>query len=126
MGILNKLLSEIKGDNNIDEIRQLCDMISEEEEENIIHTEIIPKGPNLFLTLEVPGRITNEIAFLSLERESEDVWLAVLFVTSRKEYIFRESKTLSIKRQRVWSINDNRPEMILTEYAKRYKFLRGE
>ncbi len=132
MGILQKLLKEIKSDNKEDAklegIRTLCDKIFEQEKGNNKYEELLPKGPNIFLSLEVPGRIKGEVAFLSLERESEDVYLAVLFITSEKEILkTRQIKeTPSIKRQRVWEINDHRPEQILTQYAKRYRFLRGE
>jgi hypothetical protein len=126
MGVLRTLLNEIEGDNNLEKMRQMCDKIAEEEKMNITHQQILPKGPNLFIVLEVPGRISEEIAFLALERESENIWLAVLFTTTVKEFKLREENPPSIKRQRVWEINDSRPEIILTEYAKRYKFLRGE
>ena len=131
MGILTKLLKEIKSsdkDDTLEKIRTLCDQIFEQEKVNITHDTILPTGPNIFLTLEVPGRIKGEIAFLSLERESDDVYLAVLFVTDEKEFkrSIKQKDSPSIKRQRVWQINDHRPEQILTQYAKRYKFLRGE
>ena len=126
MGVLRDLLKELKGDTNLEKMRQMCDRIANEERENIKHVHILPKGPNLFVVLEVPGRIKEEIAYLALERESEDVWLSVLFTTTVKEFTFRDRTPPSIKRQRVWEINDSRPEAILTEYAKRYKFLRGE
>lgn len=129
MGILQKLLKELEStDSTLERIRSLCDQISEQEIENVVHTSILPKGPNIFLSLEVPGRIKGEIAFLSLERESEDLYLAVLFVTSEKEFqkSIKQKEAPSIKRQRVWEITDHRPAQILTEYAKRYKFLRGE
>lgn len=126
MGILRKILEEIKSDSNLEKVRIICDKIIQEEKGNIIHHQILPKGPNLFLVLEVPGRIKDEIAFLALERESEDLWLSVLFITTKKEFAYREKTPPSIKRQRVWQIKDHRPEKVLTEYAKRYKFLRGE
>ena len=132
MGILQKLLSEIgpKKDevDKLEGLRTLCDSIFEQEKDNNEHAVLLPKGPNIFLSLEVPGRITGEIAFLSLERESEDLYLAVLFTTNKKELakVHSMTDTPSIKRQRVWEINDSRPEQILTAYAKRYKFLRGE
>lgn len=123
MSILQKLLEEIKSDDNLEKIRILCDQIFDQEKNNIDHIEILPKGPNLLLVLEVPGRIKEEIAFLALERESENLYLAVLFITSKREL---QKRSPSIKRQRVWEIKDHRPEQILTDYAKRYKLLRGE
>lgn len=125
MGILKKLLNEINSDDALEKVRILCDQIFEQEKDNIEHITILPKGPNIFITLEVPGRTQGEIAFLALERESKDVYLAVLFVTRVKE-MQKNPESPSLKRQRIWVINDHRPEQILTGYAKQYKFLRGE
>lgn len=123
MGILQEILSEIKADNNIDKIRELCDEIFEQEKHMIEHDLYLPKGPNIFLSLEVPGRNGSEIAFLCLERESEDVYLVVLFTINRSQL---SNENVNMKKQRVWEINEHKPDRILTEYAKKYKYLRGE
>ena len=125
MGILKELLEELKTDSNVEKIRELCGEIFEQEKSNIENALLLPKGPNIFLSLEVPGRNQSEIAFLCLERESEDIYLLVLFVIRRSE-LNKSSETVIMKKQRVWEINDHRPEKILTEYAKQYKYLRGE
>ena len=126
MSILGDIIKEIDNDDKLEVIRILCDQIFEEEVGNIENRDVLPTGPNIFLSLEVPGRVKNEIAFLSLERESEDVYLAVLFVTEKKQLKKEFLEDVSMKRQRVWKINDHRPEKILTEYAKKYKLLRGQ
>lgn len=126
MGVLRQLLSELKDDSNAEQVRQLCDQIIQEEQNSFQYPQTLPKGPNLFLVLEVPGRIKDEIAYLALERESEDLWLNVLFTTTKKEFAMREKKAPSLKRTRTWEIKDSRPEKVLTDFAKRYKFLRGE
>jgi hypothetical protein len=71
----------------------------------------------------VPGRTNKEIAFLTLERENADLYLAVFYTMPLLHTRMPEA---SLKRQKVWEINDHRPEKILTEYAKVNKFLRGE
>jgi hypothetical protein len=119
VGILQEILKEIKGEDNTETIRKLCDQITIEEKKNIKNYLSLPKGPNIFLALEVPGRTGKEIAFLILERESEDKYLSVL-------YTILKIRDRRLKRQMVWEINDHRPEKILTEYVKKYKFLRGE
>lgn len=122
--ILTQILSEIKSDDNIEKIRRLCDKIQEEEKvNNISHPDKIPIGPNVLLSLEVPGRYKNEIAYLTLERESSDVFILVLFTISLIKYSKDDE---SPKRQKTWVITDHRPEKILTEYAMKYKYLRGE
>jgi len=119
VGILKALLGEIKGDDNTEKIRKICDKIFEEETKDITEDERLLKGPNIFLSLEVPGRTTKEIAFLTLERESKDKYLLVF-------YGMPKIGDKRLKRQKVWEIDDHRPEKILTDYLKKYKFLRGE
>lgn len=123
MRILKQLLDELKTEDNTQQVRELCDKISKEEYNPDGHIDHLPIGPNIFLSLEVPGRSTKEIAFLTLERESEDLYLAVLYTIPLLHTRMPES---TLKRQRVWEIKDHRPEKILTAYAKQYKYLRGE
>jgi hypothetical protein len=121
--ILQQLLEELKTDDKLQQIRELCDQIQEEEFNPQDHNDHKPVGPNIFLALEVPGRTSKEIAFLTLERESADLYLAVFYTMPLLHTRMPEA---SLKRQKVWEINDHRPEKILTEYAKVNKFLRGE
>lgn len=107
----------------LQQIRELCDQIQKEEKENQQYLEQAPKGPNIFLSLQVPGRNTKEVAFLTLERETEDLYFAALYTMP---LLHTRMKEASLKRQRIWQIDDHRPEKILTEYAKQYKYLRGE
>jgi len=124
MTVLRELLNEIKTDDNLETIRVLCDTIYEEEKPNQKYPDKRPFGPNLFLVLEVPGSLQGEVGFLGLERESEDVYLVILF-TSTKINIDSEDPQI-IKRKKVWEINDSRSDKILTTYAKHYKILIGE
>jgi len=123
--ILSELIEKMKDDekSNLQQISELCDQINEEEKGNIQHHDHLPKGPNIFLSLEVPGRTVKEVAYLTLERESEDLYLAVLYTIPILQTRNPDSST---KKQRVWEIENHRPEKILTEYAKKYKYLRGE
>ena len=125
MGILQQLLEEIKTDIKSQQIREICANIFEQEKDHMENVLYLPTGPNIFLSLEVPGRNTSEIAFLCLERESEELYLLVLF-TIKKSQLARSNDNLSMKKQRVWEVNENKPERILYEYAKQYKYLRGE
>ena len=127
MGILKELLSEIKTGSDTDKMREICDEIFEQEKQNIEHALLLPNGPNIFLSLEVAGRNQSEIAFLCLERESEDTYLLVLFVINKAQLSkAKTNETITMKKQKVLEINEHKPERILTEYAKQYKYLRGE
>lgn len=125
MTILRELIQKMKEEekDDLQQIRELCDQILEEENKTIEHSDNLPVGPNIFLALEVPGRTDKEIAYLTLERETENVYITALYTISTIQLSNPDS---GLKRQRVWAIEDHRPEKILTEYAKQYKYIRGE
>jgi len=125
VSLLRTIIEQMEkdGKDNLQKIRELCDQISKEEAENITHETHLPKGPNIILALEVPGRTSKEVAYLTLEREGPALFLACLYTIPLLQIRMPDS---SLKRQKVWTIEEERPEKILTEYAKKYKFLRGE
>ena len=125
MTILQELLAEIKSDDFSEQIKTICDKIFKEEESNITHKDLLPKGANIFLSLEVPPRIQNEIAFLTLEREGPKEFISILYTVNKLEYIKKKLEELSYKKTKVWEINEDKPEKILTAYARQYKILRG-
>ena len=109
--ILQKIISEIKSSDKLDILRKLCDDIQKEESQNIVHHTRLPKGPNIFLSLEVPGKTEKEIGFIHLEREFENSYL-IVFSTLLKSEIPNKNKGVRI--QRTINVQDNRPEKILT------------
>ena len=125
MPLFEELLAELKDDPLTDQVRRLCDVIYKEEERNQKHADTAPIGPNTFLCLEVPGKTKNEIGYLSLERDSVSKYLAV-FNTINRIDLQKIGEEPKIKRQNVWTINEDNAKKILIEYAKRYKYLRGE
>ena len=125
MTILQEILNGIKGDDFTEKIKTVCDQIFKEEVDNISHKDLLPKGANVFLALEVPGRIQNEIAFLTLEREGPLEFIAVLYTINKLDFTKKKIEELSYKKTKVWEINEDKPEKILTAYARQYKFLRG-
>jgi hypothetical protein len=112
-----------EGKDDLQQIRELCDTILEEEIKTIEHALHVPVGPNIFLALEVPGRNNKEVAYLTLERETENTYMAALYTISIPQLSNPDS---GLKRQKVWVIDEQHPEKILTGYAKHYKYLRGE
>jgi hypothetical protein len=125
MTIIEELLAGIKTDDFAEIIKKICDQIYKEEGNKVKHFDLLPKGPNIFLALEVPGRIQNEIAFLTLEREGPVQFITVLYVINKNEYAKKKLDELSFKKSKVWEILEDKPEKILAAYARQYKFLRG-
>jgi hypothetical protein len=121
--LLQETIKNLKSDDDAEKIKLLCDQISKEEKEFIDHPERLPYGPNIFLSLEVPGRMSQEVAYLTLEREGVDFYLAVLYTLPLSQI---KNVDVGVKKQRVWQIEDHRPEKVLTGYAKVIKYLRGE
>ena len=83
-------------------------------------------GPNVMITLEVPGRYKKEVGFISLEREAPETYLIIFSTIPLSEIEKEPDDALPPKRQRVWEVNDHRAVKIMTEFAKQVKFLRGE
>lgn len=123
MGILKQLLNEITIP-NVDltqQVRELCDRITEEEESKIKYPELLPKGPNVFLSLEVSGRYNTEIGFITLERESEEEYI-IVYHTLEKLRVSKENP-IPPRRKKVWTVSENKAEKILTKFATIFKML---
>lgn len=129
MGILKILLSEITTPDvdMTEQIRTICDQIMEQEKHTFKYPELHPKGGSVFLSLEVPGRYDKEIGVLTLEREDVERYVAV-FLTLEKYRINEENMedTVPPRRRKVWVIDENKAEKILTQFAIKLKMLRGE
>ena len=127
MGILDQLLKEIGSDDLTQQVREIWAKIAEEEKDNMEHLDYILKGPNVFLCLEVPGRRVNEVAFLVLEREYEEIYVVVLWTWTKSQLeTYSPAEIPPPKKQKTWVLNENKATKILTGYAKIIKTLRGE
>ena len=125
MGILQHLLSEIKDTSLTTQVRIICDQIMAEEVPNFQYPELTPKGPRVFLSVEVPGQNKKEIGFLTLEREDEEVYVAVYSTLEKHRIADPIEDTVAPRRRKVWVIDENKAEKILTKFAKKLKMLRG-
>ena len=127
MGILQELLKEIQSDDMTQQIREICDKIYEEESPNFQYPDQEPKGANVFLALEVPGRYTKEIGYVTLERQSQELYVAI-FHTLDINLINKDNPEMTpmARRHKVWEIDENKAGKILMKFAKICKMLRGE
>jgi hypothetical protein len=128
MTLLGKVIAKLETKETTEQIRSLCERIlAEESEEGMEEIEYGPVGPNILLTLQVPGHTTKHIGFLTLERDTEDSYLSVFWTLLKAEIIPGEPEnTNSARKTKVWEIKEFKTEKILTEYAKTLKFLKGE
>ena len=127
MGILDQLLDEIGSTDLTQQVREICDQIFEQEKDKIEHIDYLIKGPNVFLCLEVPGRTNNEVSFLTLEREYEEMYVAVLWAWRKQQLENNTPEEIDPPRKRkTWVFNENKAKKILTEYAKIVKHFKGE
>ena len=127
MGIWQSLLKEIKDTDLTQQVRVICDKIYEEEKHKMSYPDLAPKGPRIFLTLEVPGKNDKEIGFVSLEREDIEVYV-VRYSTLEKYRIDEKNieKTVPPRIKKVWVIDENKSEKIVMKFAKIVKMLIGE
>ena len=130
MSILRDLINNIKTDDLVEQMRILCDQILEQESKEMPYIDYRPQGVNIFLCLEIPGSTKKDIGFLALERDNEDLWLASFWSISKIQLMETLNRDATIssspRKKKVHEIKDHRPEKILTEYAKLFKFYHGE
>lgn len=127
MGILKILLEEIKTSDMTQQIREICDQIMEQEKKNLQYSDLVPKGATIFLSVEVPGRNTKEIGFLTLEREDEERYVAVYHTLEKYRIkVDNPDDVIPPRRRKIWVIDENKAEKILMQFAKKLKMLRGE
>lgn len=126
MPVLNDILKEIKTTDLTQKVREFCDIITNEEKGKAKFPALLPKGPNIFLSLEVPGRSDKEIGFLTLEREGEEEYLIVYHTLEKYRVSSDQEDQIPPRRRKVWPVSENKAEKILTQFAKTVKLLRGE
>jgi len=123
MTILGDIIKELDKNELTEQVKEMCNRIYLEEIRKCEHPERIPIGPNTFLSVEIPGMKRNSVSYVSLERESEEQYLTVLWSLYKKFY---HDDTKNLKKIKVWEINENKAEKILIQFAKTVKLLRGE
>ncbi len=123
MSILEEILSKIPNLTADEKIKQICDQIIKEEESKFENKLDKPEGPNIFLALEVPGITRKEICFITLERDFPGKFVVALWAKIKEK---PEQEKKSMKKTRVWEINETDVKKILKEYVKIVKFMKGE
>jgi hypothetical protein len=126
MTVINDILKEMKTTDLTQKVREFCDIIMNEERPKFKFPDLLPKGPNIFLSLEVPGRSDKEIGFLTLEREGEEDYLIVYHTLETYRITTDPENMIPPRRRKVWPVSENKAEKILAKFAKTVKILRGE
>lgn len=126
MGILESIIAELPTDKLIEQLHIISTQILEEEKPKFEYMEFSTSGPNTLLTLEAPGRHDKEIGFISLEREAPEVYLIAYLTLPKSILTMKPDEAPPPKRQRIWEVKDHRAIKIMTEFAKKVKYLRGE
>lgn len=124
MTILEELMSEIKNNNSLEQIRIICDKIYEEEKDKQKYLQTSPKGSRIFLSLEVPGNTIKEIGFITLEIEDEDHYIIGYYTIQIS--IIEDSENNNPRLKKIWHIETNKPNKVLQCFAQKMKMLKGE
>ena len=116
MSILEKLLEDIKIDDNDIKLKKMCDDIMKEEAGNFsVDKKYIPSGPTIFLSLECPKDQFGNIIFICLEKEINDY--VVSKWSLKKEKLFKQTSS-------VVPFSSSNLEKILVFYVKILKIFR--
>lgn len=127
MTILDELIKEAGTSDLTEQIRSICEKIYNEEKPTFQYPEVEPKGPNIFLAVEVPGKTDRQTGFLTLERESEEDYVVVFYMVDINK-IVKGSKEESVSPRKIkaWEVSEIYADKILTRFAKICKTLRGK
>jgi len=117
---LDRIIREIPSSNMTQEIRELCDLIMKEEVPKMKYPQLAPKGPNKFAIIEIDGPNKKQKGFLSLERETEEDYIGVLWT------LRLDKKENPLRKKVVHKIEGNSAKKIIYQFAKLVKFYRGE
>ena len=123
MGLLEEILVKVQKLPLDQQVKQFCDKILEEEKGKDEHFIVAPKGPNIFLNLQVPAPTPDDVAFLCLERQFEGKYIVSL--RTLKISKIRDQDVFP-RKVKVWEVKSDKAEGILNTYAEKYKFLKGE
>ena len=120
MSLLDQLLSELTTKEEVEQLRELCDKISNDE--MLEYKEVAPFGPRVFLCINVAGRNNKEIGFLTLEQESLESYILVYHVLNKTQLT---KKAVVPKRVRVWEVHEFKPKKVIKQFLEVAKMLRG-
>lgn len=124
MSILNELLEKVASAELDEQVKQLCDVIFEEEKDNIKKLDKLddlPKGPNIFLCLAVPGRSQGETAFVALEREAKEQYIISIWVKGPPSSVDKPARRI-----KAVELKEEKAEKILLHFAETYKHMKGD
>jgi len=121
MSILNELLEKVASAELDEQVKQLCDVIFEEEKDNIQKLDDLPKGPNIFLCLEVPGRSQGETAYVALEREAKEQYIMSIWVKGPPSSVDKPARRI-----KAVELKEEKAEKILLHFAETYKHMKGD
>jgi len=115
--ILDEILAEIKSKPFDQQVIELCEMIMNQEKEEITEEvlKMAPDGPNIMLALPCPGMLKNDVAFLTLEREMSESYIV-------GHWLIKERPV----RAKVWEVKEVNSKRVLRRYASILKYLKGE
>jgi len=120
MNIIEEMLKEIPSSDLDEQVKRLCDSISDEEGP-AEHVNYTPVGPNIFLAIETKGTMKHEISFLCVEREMKEKYI----ISRWSGYPYKEEQRSF--RVASWELTtENTATKILIAFAKKLKYFKGE
>lgn len=113
---LDTLMKDVSKSNFDEQMKKLCDKIMDEERPKFADPDWEPRGPNMFLAIQVPDELNH--SFLCLEREMKEVYIISLMNKPKNKFT-------NLKRRRVWEVNEDKPEKILKFFAETLQYVKG-
>lgn len=118
MSLLVAVLSKVDKLDLDSQMKIICDELQAEIDKDGVNPDR-PIGPNIFLSMNVPGITNKDLCFLCLEREEKGKYIVSLW-SKQKDRITQ------CKRTKVIPITSNKAEEILNIFASNVSYMKGE
>jgi hypothetical protein len=128
MGILEKVIDELNSSELDQQVRELSDMITQEERGGKEYDG--PDGPNVFLSLNVVES-KNKKTYITLEREGPENYIIGVWTRTIKKSFDVDGNEDGLNlgpllRLTVWELKEDKANKILKIFAEKFLFLQGK
>ena len=127
MTILDDLLAQVKDSEFDEQVQQICNQISEEETPKAAHADILPKGPNIFLSVEVEPKVIGIPTFVCLEREYKESYIITMWMKREDQNTEEGTIEMPTRRVKIFPVNLENAKVrdILTKFAEVIQYTKG-
>lgn len=118
MSLIDELMKKVEKYELDEQLKIICDELQPEFDKNG-HNPDSPRGPNIFLSVNVPGITNKDLCFICLEREERSKYIVSYWAKQRERLV-------PCKRTKAIPVNNNKASEILMFFINHVSFMNGE